>query len=218
KVVERESYKLQKNGPGVYKLEGTESDGRTYSIIIATGNYLREAGGKINGFIHLEEAELNRALQVEHSSLRSFFSEIKNIQVEDYSGILQNNQVMELSWEEILDWERFWKEQLLLLLNPNQVALLLVTLGLTFKRFFYETATDKQKQIVSDELFYLNQGVGEAASPHTRNKGIMNFDSAKRTFLDSYLSIKEKREKEQGTEKPSGNEKKNRLKSALRGI
>ena len=73
----------------------------------------------------------------------------------------------------------------------------MISLGDSFKNSFLDVATKKQKQIVSDELFYLNQGVNsEDMNPNSKNLNLMNFDTAIDEFKKSILKIKKKMESE----------------------
>ena len=73
----------------------------------------------------------------------------------------------------------------------------MISLGDSFKNIFLDVATKKQKQIVSDELFYLNQGVNsEDMNPNSKNLNLMNFDTAIDEFKKSILKIKKKMESE----------------------
>ncbi len=194
-VVKRTMYSLTKNGYGLYKLEGTEKNGRTYSIIVSTSNHLQiNAEGKITGLIQISEAELNRVIQSEHSSLKGIFERFKNLNLNDKAlEILDEKN--KFNWKEILLWNRYWKEMLFLHISANHIAVLMISLGEPFKNVFLEIATKKQKQIVSDELFYLNQGVtSEDMNPNSKNINLMNFDTALNEFKISVLKIKKKME------------------------
>jgi hypothetical protein len=73
----------------------------------------------------------------------------------------------------------------------------MISLGDIFKKLFLDVATKKQKQIVSDELFYLNQGVtSEDMNPNSKNINLMNFDVAMDEFKKSILKTKKKMESE----------------------
>lgn len=175
KVIERERYVLLKTSPCLYKLEGTQSDGKQYSIILSTGGYLKEANGKITGLLHLSEAEINRAIMAEHETLESFIELCKSL---SYSELFGSNSVA-IPWSQIQAYPRFWKEQILLRLKPNSIALLLISQGEPFKKLFYEVSTTKQRKLIMDELFYLNQGTtSEEANPHSKNRNLMNYDQA----------------------------------------
>jgi hypothetical protein len=82
-------------------------------------------------------------------------------------------------------------------MSVNHIAVLMISLGDSFKNSFLDVATKKQKQIVSDELFYLNQGVNsEDMNPNSKNLNLMNFDTAMDEFKKSILKIKKKMESE----------------------
>ena len=101
------------------------------------------------------------------------------------------------NWKEIILWNRYWKEMLFLHMSVNHIAVLMISLGDSFKNIFLDVATKKQKQIVSDELFYLNQGVNsEDMNPNSKNLNLMNFDTAMDEFKKSILKIKKKMESE----------------------
>lgn len=193
-VIERSTYKLTKSSSNLYKFEGEEKEGRTYSIAISTGSYLNVLQDKVTGILQVEEAELNRAIQTEHSSLESFLNKFKNLQLNEKAIEAITGNKIKFHWKEILLWERFWKEQVLMRLSPNCIAILLVSQDDSFKKFFLEVASRKVKQIVHDELFYLNQGVSsEESNPNTKNYDLPSFDRAYSDFRRSVEMVKKKR-------------------------
>lgn len=197
KVIEYPNYILNKTGQGLYKLEGKEENGREYSIIINTGNYLSLSNEKIVGFIQVSEAELNRMLTKNHLNLTSVMNEFPEILLSDSSYDFLTEGKGKQNWKEIIGWNLFWKEQVFLHLSPNVMALLLISLGDLFKAIFDDVITDKQKKLVADELYFLNQNVGlRENSPHSKVKGIYNFDYAIDEFKKSIEKVKAKMEKE----------------------
>ncbi|NCN09227.1 MAG: hypothetical protein GW938_05225 [Leptospira sp.] len=179
--IERKDYKIKKNGSNLYKLESSN-----FQIVLITGNSLQEKDGLTTGVLQIQEADLSRALQREHSDLDSFLELWK-------PQLPQNNQ----DWKQILDWPIFWKQHILLRLRPDSLALLTVCLDRDFSDFFLEMATRKQKKILLDELFYLNQGKNsEDWNPHTKNKTLLYPDKAIHELYQTIDSIKVKMDKE----------------------
>lgn len=194
-VIERSTYKLIKNGPNLYKLEGNEKEGRNYSIAISTGSYLNVTQEKVTGILQVEEAELNRAIQVEHSTLLSFLGKFKRLELNEKALEALTGDRYRFHWKEILLWERFWKEQVLIRLSPNCIAILLVSQDDGFKKFFLDTASRKTKQIVHEELFYLNQGVSsEESNPNTKNYDLPSFDRAYSDLRRAIEIVRKKRD------------------------
>lgn len=190
-VVKRKNYFLNKTGFGLYRLEGEEKSGLGYSIIISTMNHLQlNPEKKVTGLIQISEVDLNRAISSEHSSLKSFFSKMKNLKLNDKALELIEEKV-KYSWKEVLLWDKYWKEMIFLKLKPNSIALLLVGESESFKNLFLASTSKKQKKIIADELFYLNQGVNsEEMNPNTKNLNLYNFDSAMIDFLKTIQEIK----------------------------
>lgn len=190
-IVKKENYKILKSATGLYRLEGKEKTGLEYSIIISTMNHLQlNQEKKITGLIQVSEAELNRAIRLEHSSLKSFLSKFSNLQLTEKSLELIEEK-NKFSWKEILLWDKFYKELLFLKLKPNTISLLLITESENFKTIFLENTTKKQKKIISDELFFLNQGVNSSEmNPNTKNFNLYNFEEAKIELLKKILEIK----------------------------
>ena len=150
----------------------------------------------MTGLIQVTEAELNRVIQNEFSSLKGILDRFKNLNLNDKAlEILDEKN--KFNWKEIILWNRYWKEMLFLHMSVNHIAVLMISLGDSFKNSFLDVATKKQKQIVSDELFYLNQGVNsEDMNPNSKNLNLMNFDTAIDEFKKSILKIKKKMESE----------------------
>ncbi|MCB1141824.1 MAG: hypothetical protein H7A24_05765 [Leptospiraceae bacterium] len=194
-VVERNGYKLLKNGPNLYKLEGKEKEGRAFSIAISTGSFLNVGEEKVTGILQVEEAELNRAIQTDHSQLISFLGKFKTLELNDRALEGLTGIRNRYHWKEILLWERFWKEQVVIRLSPNCLALLLVIHDDSFKKFFLEVASRKTKKIVYDELFYLNQGVNsEESNPNTKNYDLPSFERAKLDLRRVIEQVRKKRD------------------------
>ena len=189
-VSKLENYTLSKTADKLFRLEGKTAAGQEYSIIVSTGNYLDEKQGKIVGLIEMPEVALNRAIGKNHKSLESFFGEyLSGLDSESLSRITGNPE--KFNWKEILDWPRFWQDQLLLKLGANTIAVLLVKLDEDFKNFFLNKATKKQKSIVNDELFFINQGVtNPELSPHSRSKSLYDVDLAFREFNEMIEKLK----------------------------
>jgi hypothetical protein len=178
-VVNKKNFSLTKNGHALYKLEGVDKNSTQFSIMISTGNHLLlTKENKITGLLQVTEAELNRAIRNEHSNLKSILNNFKNLNLNDKSlELLQEDK--KFNWKEILLWDTYFKEMLLLRLKPNTIALLLVSESDSFQKFFIQNSTKKQKRIIADELFYLNQGVNsEESNPNTKNLNLYNFDEA----------------------------------------
>ncbi|MCC5814946.1 MAG: hypothetical protein JJT78_09335 [Leptospira sp.] len=182
--IQRKDYKVKKNSETLYRLEGSN-----YSIALVTGDSLQTKDGKITGIIRITEAQLNRALQREHSDLESFL-DLWNPNLE--SGDNTRN------WKKILQWNVFWKQQILLRLRPDTTALLLVSLDTEFESFVFNTATKKQKKILHDELFYLNQGKNTVDwNPYTKNKSLVDPDRAVDELYEAIEWVERKIEKEE---------------------
>lgn len=196
-VVKKNQYSLTKTGTHLYKLEGQDKSGKEYSVLISTGNFLSQKEGKISGLIQVREGELNRVIQREYSSLENLLSGFTNLSLDDKSLEVLGIDRPKFNWKEILFWEVIWKEQILRRLRPNYLAVLLVSLDSSFQKLFWDHATAKQKKIISDELFYLNQGVNSVDSnPNTKNYDLTSIDEAFRELQNVIESIKEKRERE----------------------
>lgn len=197
-VVEKKNYTLIKNGANLYRLEGTENTGRKFSIIISTNNTINlNSEGKLTGLIQIQEAELNRAIQNEHSTLKSLFVNFDGLKLDDVANELITGVRSTYNWKIILSWNPFWKQQILLRMSPNTIALLLVSLDNDFRTFFQTIATSKQKQIIADELFFLNE-IAEPSqmNPHSKNIGLINFDKAQKELKNSIVAIQLKIERE----------------------
>ncbi len=194
KVVERTHYVLIKNGEELYKLEGKDKSGFTYSVVISTGSFLTNKNNTVTGVLQVSEVELNRAIQREFSSLQNFLSEFSELNLSESSLEVLGIKEPKFHWKEVLSWNTFWKEQLIRCLRPNTLALLLVNLDEDFTKMFSEYATPKQKKIISDELFYLNQGVSNKESnPNTKNFGLQDSNKAIQEFMELIKKLKTKR-------------------------
>jgi hypothetical protein len=196
-VIQRNHYSLQKTGNYLYKLEGKDKSGQDFSIIINTGNFLSQKDGKITGFLQVSETELNKAIQREHNSLEHILNEFPQLYLEEKSFEVLGRDRGKFNWKEILFWETFWKEQVIRKLRPNYLAILLVSLDPSFQKLFLEYATRKQKKIISDELFFLNQGVNkEDSNPNSKNYDLTSTAQALKEFQRIIETLKKKREKE----------------------
>lgn len=181
----RKDYSIKKTADNLYKLEG-----KNYQVVLITGNSLQDKDGKTTGVFQLTEAQVNRAIQGEHGGLDSFL-DLWNPSLAAKFGKKQSN-----TWKKVLDWNKFWQEQLILRLRADTAALLLVVLDSDFERFYMNTATRKQKKILHDELFYLNQGKNSSDwSPHSKNKTLLEPDKAIHELNSVIEIIEEKKGK-----------------------
>ncbi|MCZ8158093.1 MAG: hypothetical protein O9264_18380 [Leptospira sp.] len=192
-VVERSGYKVNKTNEKLFRL-----DGDSFSVVVATGNSLyTNKDGKVTGILFIDEGELNRAIQSDFSSIEGFLQRIDLPRAElDF----QLHQERVPDWRIILEWETFWKEQLLLQISANSMALLILALGEDLKTFFESVATERQLLLVRDEYFFLNSGkTTETNYPHGKNKNIFGFGKVLREFSEKINLIKTRREIENET-------------------
>ncbi|TGJ98623.1 hypothetical protein EHQ53_02600 [Leptospira langatensis] len=197
-IFENTALKLTKNNRHLFRLEGKEKSGREYSLVIATGNYLTEQNGKVSGVVFLGEADLNRLLSGDHKSLKSILSGLNTPDWDEESwSVLQEEPDLKRSadsWKEILTWEAIWKQQILIRLRPSTIAILLIFLGKEFEDLFQANSSERTRQIVSKELYFLNVS-GNRNSPHSENLTLYEFDSAKKEFELVLSKIRSKKEK-----------------------
>ncbi|TGJ99286.1 hypothetical protein EHO59_15540 [Leptospira semungkisensis] len=197
-VFESTALKLTKNNRHLFRLEGKEKSGREYSLVISTGNYLTEQNGKISGVVFLGEADLNRLLGGDHKSLKTILSGLNTPNWDEESwSVLEEEPDLKRSvdsWKEILTWEAIWKQQIVINLRPSTTAILLIFLGKEFEDFFQANSSERIRQIVSKELYFLNVS-GNRNSPHSENLTLYEFDSAKKEFELVLSKIRSKKEK-----------------------
>ncbi|MDF3820556.1 hypothetical protein P3G55_11630 [Leptospira sp. 96542] len=193
-VLEKKSFRLTKNNQKLFRIEGED-----YSVLLVTGNHLyKNKEGKMTGVLFVDEGELNQKIQSEITSLDQFLERMNVSKTDLY---LDTNPT-QTDWREVLKWERFWKEQLVLQMHPNDMALTMLSLGEDCKAFFESVATDRQKKLVRDELFYLNVGNENSENPHAKTKTLYGFSAAVTEFGKKIQSLKEKREKEKSNVRP----------------
>lgn len=192
-VVERTGYKLQKTNEKLFRLEG-----ENFSIVLVTGNTLYESKeGKISGILFVDEGNLNLAIQSDHSRLEGLLNRL-DLPKTDMDFDIKADKLN--NWREIQSWEKFWQEQLLLQISANTMALVILALGEDLKNFFESVATDRQKDFVRDEFFFLNAGkMSETSYPHGKNKNLFGFSSAVSEFSEKLNLIRTRREKENAT-------------------
>ncbi len=192
-VVERSGYKLHKTNEKLFRLEGAD-----FSILLATGNTLYPGkDGKISGILFVDEGNLNLAIQSDHNKLESFLSRLDLPKADmEFQWKMETTN----DWRVILEWGKFWKEQLILQLSANTMALAILSIGEELKQFFESNATERQISLVRDEFFYVNHGkTGRSYSPHGKNKNIFEFGKAMTEFSEKIEFISNKREKEHET-------------------
>ncbi|EMN89798.1 hypothetical protein BUQ74_05135 [Leptospira weilii serovar Heyan] len=188
-------YKILKNGPKLFRLEGKEKSGREYSLVVSTGNFLSQQGDKISGVVFIPEAELNRILSYEHSDLKSVFSRFQPEGIEEDLKVLYGGpNFSQESWKNFYNWEPFWKQQIFMRLKPSVLCILLVYMGTEFEQFFQSNSTKRLRNIISDELYFLNvSGNQKENSPYTENLSLQDFEKAKAEFFQVIEQIRKKR-------------------------
>jgi hypothetical protein len=165
-------------------------EGEDFQIILNPGVSIQEKNGKWTGILHPTEAMINRLLQKDRITFDMLLEEWGIPKDTTELAARSRSAVQELG-----TWDRIWQEQVLLRLRPDTTAILLVSLGEEFQRFYLKIATKKQKEIIHDELFYLNQGKNsQSASPHSKNKTLYDSDFAWNEFLEVWTYCKERKE------------------------
>lgn len=189
-VFEKPNIRLTKNSEKMFKLEGSD-----FSIAILTGNYLQKTkDGKWGGVLILDEGELNQRIQRDIPNLQTF---LDSLSIPKTDLILEDEGALS-DWRVIFEWEQFWKEQLLLTLSPNTLALAILALGDECQRFFETVATKRQKDLVRDEFFYLNLDTGDSSNPFSKAKNLYGFSKALLEFGAKVKLIEDRRKKENG--------------------
>lgn len=192
-VVKRRNYSLSKNGPTLFRLEGTESSGKSFSIAVVTGSQLQSTEEKTGGLIVVTEAQLNRAIQKEYSTLEGFLSGFKDLHLNESSY----QEAKKNGWKEIIKWKTFYLEQIFLKLRPDEIAILLVVLDEPFRTAFMRCSSRRMKEIIRNELFFLNQGVNSADSnPNTANAELGDYDKVCARFFSVKRDVEKKIEKD----------------------
>ncbi|XDD48004.1 hypothetical protein AB3N60_08025 [Leptospira sp. WS39.C2] len=187
-VVENKKFRLTKTNDKLFRIEGED-----YSVILVTDNHLyKNKDGKWTGVLFVDEGLLNQNLSKEIRSLDDFLDK-QNI---PRSDLFLETDTPKEDWRLVLGWERFWQEQLLLQISPNSMALVMLAIGEECKEFFKKIATDRQKRLVRDELFYLNLGNTNLSNPHSKTKNLYGFANAMKEFGTKINLIRERREKE----------------------
>ncbi|TGL55167.1 hypothetical protein EHQ59_06065 [Leptospira kemamanensis] len=187
-VVENKKFRLTKTNEKLFRIEGED-----YSIILITDNHLyKNKDGKWTGVLLVDEGLLNQNLTKEIRNLDDFL----DLQAIPRADLFLETDAPKEDWRLILDWERFWQEQLLLQISPNSMALVLLAIGEECKEFFLKIATERQKRLVRDELFYLNLGNEKLSNPHSKTKNLYGFANALKEFGNKINLIRERREKE----------------------
>ncbi|TGL18878.1 hypothetical protein EHQ46_13725 [Leptospira yanagawae] len=187
-VIETKKFRLTKTNEKLYRIEGED-----FAIILVTDNHLyKNKDGKWAGVLFVDEGLLNQNLNKEIRNLDDFL----DLQAIPRSDLFLETDSPKEDWRIVLGWERFWQEQLLLQISPNSMALVMLAIGEECKEFFIKVATERQKRLVRDELFYLNLGNQNDSNPHSKTKNLYGFGNAIKEFGNKINLIRERREKE----------------------
>ncbi|TGM34390.1 hypothetical protein EHQ92_11410 [Leptospira biflexa] len=187
-VVETKKIRLTKTNEKLFRIEGDD-----FSIVLVTDNHLyKNKDGKWAGVLFIDEGLLNQNLSKDIRNLDDFL----NLQAIPRSDLFLESEAPKDDWRIVFGWERFWQEQLLLQMSPNSMTLVMLAIGEECKEFFETIATERQKRLVRDELFYLNLGQSNSSNPHSKTKSIFGFGSALKEFGQKINLIRERREKE----------------------
>ncbi|MCW7470655.1 LBBP_01157 family protein [Leptospira kanakyensis] len=187
-VFESPKFRLTKTNEKLFRAEGLD-----YSLILVTGNHLyKNKEDKWAGVLFVDEGELNKSLTKDLSGVDGLLSALS---IPKTDLFLDTDSPRD-DWRLVLSWERFWKEQLVLQMKPNSMALAMLAIGEECRIFFESVATDRQKKLVRDELFYLNLGNADQNNPYSKAKNLFGFGSALVEFGNAVNTIKERREKE----------------------
>ncbi|EKJ85315.1 hypothetical protein CLV96_0587 [Leptospira meyeri] len=188
-VLESPKFRLTKTNDKLFRAEGED-----YSLILVTGNHLyKNKEDKWAGVLFVDEGELNKSLSKDLSRVDGL---LQALSVPKTDLFLETDAPQE-DWRVVFSFERFWKEQLILLMKPNAMALAMLAIGEECRIFFESVATERQKKLVRDELFYLNLGNTDQNNPYSKAKNFYGFGSALIEFGNAVNAIKERRDKEQ---------------------
>ena len=188
-VLEVPKFRLTKTNDKLFRAEG-----ENYSVILATGNHLyKNKEDKWAGVLFVDEGDLNKNLSKDLSSLDGLLTAFSIPKTD----LFLDADAPKEDWRVVLNWERFWKEQLVLQMKPNSMALVLLAIGEECRKFFESVATERQKRLVRDELFYLNLGNTDENNPYSKAKNFFGFGAALLEFGNIINNLKEKREKEE---------------------
>ncbi|MBM9545698.1 hypothetical protein JWG40_01605 [Leptospira sp. 201903074] len=188
-VLETPKFRLTKTNDKLFRVEG-----ENYSIILVTGNHLyKNKDGKWSGVLFVDEGDLNKNLTKDLSGVDGLLT---SLSIPKTDLFLEADSPKE-DWRIVLSWERFWKEQLVLQMKPNSMALVMLAIGEECRMFFESVATERQIRLVRDELFYLNLGTTDQNNPYSKAKNFFGFGSALTEFGNKINLIKERREREE---------------------
>ncbi|TGK91629.1 hypothetical protein EHQ30_15595 [Leptospira brenneri] len=188
-VLETLKFRLTKTNDKLFRAEG-----ENYSIILATGNHLyKNKEDKWSGVLFVDEGELNKNLSRDLSQVEGLISALSIPKAD----LFLDADAPKEDWRVVLSWERFWQEQLVLQMKPNSMALVMLAIGEECRIFFESVATERQKRLVRDELFYLNLGNTDFNNPYSKAKNLFGFGTALLEFGNTINTIKERKEKEE---------------------
>lgn len=188
-VLETPKFRLTKTNDKLFRAEG-----ENYSLILVTGNHLyKNKEDKWAGVLFVDEGELNKNLAKDLSGVDSLLTALSIPKTD----LFLDADAPKEDWRVVLTWERFWKEQLVLQMKPNSMALVMLAIGEECRFFFESVATERQKRLVRDEFFYLNLGNANENNPYSKAKNLFGFATALLEFGNTISNIKERMEKEE---------------------
>ncbi|EMY68821.1 LBBP_01157 family protein [Leptospira vanthielii] len=191
-VLETPKFRLTKTNDKLFRAEG-----ENYSLILVTGNHLyKNKEDKWAGVLFVDEGELDKNISKDLSGLDGLLAALS---IPKTDLFLDSDSPKE-DWRMVLSWKRFWQEQLVLQMKPNSMALVMLAIGEECRIFFESVATDRQKRLVRDELFYLNLGNTDENNPYSKAKNLFGFGTALVEFGNIISNIKERMEKEENHE------------------
>lgn len=176
-------YKLTKTNESLFRWEGAD-----FNILVAFGSsFFPGKDGIRNGILFCDEGFVNRMIQ---KGLESWEEIEKEIHLPEKGYFPEALPIF-------ASWPRFWREQVVLRVSPNHLALLILVWGKEMQKILENTLTNKQVSLVRDELYYLGFSK-EQENPYEKNSDFFGFPQAILQWEKTYQTILIKKEKEDG--------------------
>ena len=196
-VKQTSRWSLTKTNQGLYRLESTG-----ISVMISTEPFLvrqktREGGVKISGLLRMSELGLSGAVH-EKGEVSTFFQKAEPVQgagrelfasmARDEAGLVEDDRpgmAAERAPDpsDLKDWEPFALDQMIVQNSTNTLAHVLVQADDDLERLLRGRLSDGLKRALLTELnSMLSVGGDRALNPHSRVRGLLEFDEALADF------------------------------------
>lgn len=188
---EGKGWSISRTNVGLFRL-----DGEGVSVLINTEPFLVEKDGRLQGLVRMAEADLCRAIQ-DGRGPGDFFRMAEGLSQQSseqlrarYPEAVAENDVLP-PLGQLLGWSDFDVQQVTARVSPNTLAHVLLHSAPAVESLMMANISQRKMELLISELDALSRpGSRREMNPHTRLRGLTDFEPALREFRLAMLELR----------------------------